>query len=146
MNFKHFGITITLMLSLLYACGLEQASPSDYNDAFYREQMKVKKLVNDLAKTNDTQKQKEIVDKLKQQSEESYQKIMDIGSFRGDEQLFEAAKELFSFYRKMAHEALDTEPENISARLDQWRKQMADEEHEFFRAQAEFAENYELFL
>lgn len=128
------------------SCALEQASPSDYNDAIYREQMKIKEKINLLAKTNDAARQKEIVEELKIQSKESYQKIVEIGAFRGDEQLFIAAEKLFIFYKKMINEGLDTEPENISSELDQWRKQMADEEHEFLRAQGKFAETYELFL
>lgn len=131
---------------VLSSCALEQASPSDYTDAFYREQMKIKEKINLLAKTNDYSRQKEIVEELKVQSTESYQKIMDVGAFRGDDQLFKAAKQLFEFYKRMAHEGLDTEAENISRQLDQWRQVLADEEHEFLRAQGKFAENYELFL
>lgn len=139
-------LIILVSVSILSSCALEQASPSDYNDAFYREQMKIKEKINLLAKTNDTERQKEIVKELKVQTQESYQEVLEIGPFRGDDQLFKAAKELFGFYKRMAHEGLDTEPENISRQLDQWSKLKADEEHEFLRAQGKFAENYELFL
>lgn len=147
MNLPYLNfLLIGLLITSLYSCALEQASPSDYNDAFFREQMKIKELINGLAKTNDVQRQQEIVTSLQNQAEESYNKIIEIGAFRGDEQLYNAAKVLFESYKRMAEEGLDTDPENISSRLDQWRKQMADEEHVFFRAQAEFAENYELYL
>jgi hypothetical protein len=134
------------IMFLVYACALEQASPSDYNDAFYREQMKIKDKINTLAKTTDIQRQREIVDELMIQSEKSLTRVEEVGSFRGDEQLFKAAMKLFGFYHRMIHEGLDTEPEEISGRLEKWRQALSDEEHEFLKAQGKFAEEYELFL
>ena len=139
-------IIITILLALISSCALEQASPSDYNDAIFREQIKIKESLSLLAKTTDIERQAEIVNELKEQSSKSLERIKEIGAFRGDEQLYLAAVQLFEFYDKMIREGLDTAPNKISSSLDQWRKMMSDEEHLFFKAQGKFAENYELFL
>jgi hypothetical protein len=139
-------IFIVFIAFCVSACALEQASPSDYNDAIFREQMKVKDLITILTKTSDFERQKEIVDELKTQTNESLKRIKEIGSFRGDEQLHKAAIELFEFYQRMAHEGLDVEKTLISSKLDQWRPELSEQEHVFFKAQGKFAENYELFL
>ena len=138
--------SLLILIALLGSCSLEQASPADYNDAFYREQMKIKEKIMQLAKTTDPARQKAIVEELKTQSVKSLERIEEIGSFRGDEQLYKGAVKLFEFYKVMAHEGLSEDDVNISARLDQWRQRLSDEEHEFFKSQAKFAEEYDLFL
>ena len=139
-------ILILVISMLAFSCALEQASPSDYNDAFFREQMKIKDNINLLAKTTDLRRQEQIVKELKSQSVAALKRVEEIGAFRGDAQLFEASKRLFNFYHKMVHEGLDTEPESISKQLDNWRSQLSEEEHIFFRAQGKFAQTYDLFL
>lgn len=139
-------IIVFPLFFLMLSCALEQASPSDYNDAFYREQMKIKDKLNTLAKTTDIQRQRAIVDELIAQTDKSLERVKEVGAFRGDEQLYKAALKLFTFYQRMVHEGLDTEPGNINAKLDQWRQELSDEEHDFLRAQGRFAEDYELFL
>ena len=139
-------VLFILLAIFLQNCALEQASPSEYNDAIYREQMKVKELITDLTKSTDTDMQLDLVVKLKIQTDNSLKRVEEIGGFRGDEQLHKAAMRLFTFYNRMANEGLDTEANQIMSRHEEWRKVMSDEEHEFLRAQGKFAETYELFL
>ncbi len=141
---KNLKICVFFIFFFGHSCALEQASPSDYNDAIYREQVKIKEKINQLALTTDKQKEKEILESLKTQTRTSLERINEIGSFRGDEQLFNAAKILFEFYHEMALNGLDSN--NLSSSLDEWRLTMAEEEHKFVKAQARFAETYELFL
>lgn len=128
------------------ACSLEQASPSDYTDAFYREQMKIKEILNQLAKTNDPNRQNSLLNEFQSQSEKSLARINEVGSFRGDEQLFNAGIILFEFYLNLSNELAENGLENLASNLDSSRQIIADQEHAFFKAQAKFAEDYELFL
>lgn len=139
-------LSILFLGLITFSCALEQASPSDYNDAIFREQMKIKDLLTQLAKSPKEDNQAEIVQKLKLQSSESLKRVEEIGGFRGDKQLYEAAINMFQFYEDLAHNGLDGDSGQISSKLDKWQPIIAEEEHKFFKAQAKFAESYELFL
>ncbi len=143
---KSLNILLFLSLVALCSCNLEQVSPADYNDAIFVQQMRVKNLITDLAKAPDSRVRSEILEELRIQAETSKQKIQEIGPFRGDDQLINAAIPLFDYYWSLAHEALDVPADEIPMVLDQNIKRQAEEEQKFFKAQGVFAEEYELFL
>jgi len=135
-----------LMFLFLSSCSLEQVSPSDYNDAIFVQQMKVKNLITDLIKAPDDAARKQIIDELKVQTINSLDKVKEIGPFRDDAQLFTAAIPLFNYYVVLAHETLNVSPSQIPEVLDASIKEQGEFEQRFWRAQGAFAEQYGLYM
>ncbi len=134
------------ILLFFTGCSLEQVSPSDYNDAIFVQQMKVKNLITDLTKAPDNNVRTQVLEELRIQTLNSLENVKEIGPFRGDDQLLNAAIPLFEYYVKLAHETLDCPIEEIPDRLDQNLQDQVEHEQKFFKAQGAFAEEYELFL
>ena len=139
-------ISIIALVFLSFSCALEQISPSDYNDAIFVQQMKVKNLITDLTKAPDDNARKELAQELFTQSSESLRIVKEIGPFRGDESLIKEATPLFEFYLDLSTEIANTEAASIPMVLDNYLSKQMEMEQKFLKGQGRFAEKYELFL